>query len=146
MSGKARLHLLWLASDTGAAYDPTPIVSAEHSEIMAIGEFDPISFVPTDDVKHIRDVARSKMQLTNRRISLASSFTLTRFLNILPMRFSRKITISWLKYCMRAGLLVNVAFGNLSRMYWVKVSGIAGRGKVVDDHGSFGPGTNMNWQ
>lgn len=51
MSGSALLHLLWMASDTDAAYDPTPIVLAEHSEIMVIGEFGPVSFVPTDDVK-----------------------------------------------------------------------------------------------
>lgn len=47
---------------------------------------------------------------------------------------------------MRAGLLVKVAFGILSRIYWVNVSGISGRGRVVEDHGSFGPGTKMNWQ
>lgn len=72
------------------------------------------------------------------------SLICTIFLNILPIRSSRKMTISWSKYFSLAGLLVKVAFGTLARMGSTKLSGMGGRGSVDDDHGSVGPGMKMN--
>lgn len=43
---------------------------------------------------------------------------------------------------MRQGFDVKCARGTLARILAVKVSGIPGRGRVEEPHGSSGPGTN----
>lgn len=41
---------------------------------------------------------------------------------------------------------MNTAFGTFRRTGSIKLSGIAGRGKVDEDQGSVGPGMKINWE
>jgi hypothetical protein len=43
-------------------------------------------------------------------------------------------------------LEVNLAFGILARRGLTNDAGIAGRGRVDEDHGSVGPGTKIKWE
>jgi hypothetical protein len=78
-------------------------------------------------------------------MSASSSFTLTRFRIIRPIKSSRQMTSSCPKYRIRHGLLTKRALGIRAVRREVKVCGRGGRGRVAEDQGSRGPGTKMKW-
>ena len=87
------------------------------------------------------------MSLTNRFISTPSScLTPTKPLTIFPIKSSRQITSSCPKYRIRHGLDTKRALGIRAVSRDVKVDGMNGRGRVDEDQGSSGPGTNTKWE
>lgn len=85
--------------------------------------------------------------------SLASRSSLSRiaFRSILLMISSRKITMSWDKYTMRQGLLIQCkrdsqkSRGSRRSNRWTSGAGMRGRGRRGVAAGSRGPGTKIQW-
>ena len=87
--------------------------------------------------------SKQSTELTYRFISPSPSLIPTKFLIIRPIMSSRQTTTSCPKYRILHGLLTNLALATLWVNLCEKTEGRAGRGRVEEDQGSKGPGTNM---